>query len=204
MSLVKDVTVKPWEQKGIIGPLEPVGAFNAPPEKVALSLFIVVAGIVFSLFTISYFARMGLADWTPLAEPTQLWFNTGLLVISSILFQWTRNMLKKEQLANIKIGLLGGGVFAVLFIAGQLMVWQNLQNNGFFVASNPANSFFYIFTGLHGIHLLGGLWVWSKTSFKLLSGAEPGELKLSIELCTIYWHFLLLVWLVMFGILSNT
>ncbi|MBL4821494.1 MAG: cytochrome c oxidase subunit 3 [Gammaproteobacteria bacterium] len=204
MSLVKDVTAKPWEQKGIIGPLEPVGAFDVPPEKVALSLFLAVAGIIFSLFTISYFARMGLGDWTPLAEPTQLWFNTGLLVISSIMFQWTRNMLKKEQLANIKIGLLGGGVFAVLFIAGQLMVWQNLQNNGFFVASNPANSFFYIFTGLHGIHLLGGLWVWSKTSFKLLSGAEPGELKLSIELCTIYWHFLLLVWLVMFGILSNT
>jgi cytochrome c oxidase subunit 3 len=72
------------------------------------------------------------------------------------------------------------------------------------MTANPANAFYYLMTGLHGLHLLGGLWVWSKSSIRLLSGGEPKDIKLSVELCTLYWHFLLLVWLVLFGILANT
>lgn len=204
MSLIKEVTNKPWERKGIIGPLNPVGAFEVPAEKVALSFFLVVVGVIFSLFTISYFIRMELPDWTPLAEPSMLWFNTGLLIASSILFQWARNILNKEQTSNLRFSFLLGGLFAIAFIASQLFVWRDLQSNGFYLVSNPANSFYYLMTGLHAVHLLGGLWVWSKTSIKLFSGAEPREVKLSVELCTMYWHFLLLVWLVLFGILANT
>ncbi len=204
MSLGKQVTNKPWERKGIIGPLRPVGAFPAPPEKVALGFFLMVVAVVFSLFTVSYFIRMELPDWRPLAEPGQLWFNTALLVVSSVLFQWTRNMLRRGETRNLKAGLLGGGLFAVGFILAQLMVWSNLRSQGVTIASNPADSFFYLLTGLHGVHLLGGLWVWSKSSIKLLSGAEPKEIKLSVELCTIYWHTLLVVWVILFGILART
>jgi len=204
MSFVKQVTSKPWERKGIIGPLRPEGAFAAPPEKVALAFFIMVVGVIFSLFTVSYFIRMELPDWTPLAEPGQLWFNTGLLVISSVLFQWTRNMLKRGETRNLRTALLSGGIFAIAFVAAQLMVWNGLQAQGITISSNPADSFFYLLTGLHGAHMLGGLWVWSKTSIKLFSGAAPNEIKLSVELCTIYWHALLVVWLVVFAILSNT
>lgn len=204
MSVVKHVTNKPWERKGIIGPLRPVGAFSVPAEKVALAFFLMVVAVIFSLFTVSYFIRMELPDWTPMAEPAQLWFNTGLLVVSSVLFQWSRNMLQRGETNNLKAGLLGGGIFALAFIGAQLMVWSNLQAQGVTVTSNPADSFFYLLTGLHGVHMLGGLWVWSKSSIKLLSGAEAGEIKLSVELCTVYWHALLLVWLVLFGIMANT
>ena len=204
MSFIKQVTNKPWERKGIIGPLRPEGAFPVPAEKVALAFFLVVVSVIFSLFTVSYFLRMELPDWTPLSEPGQLWFNTGLLIISSVLFQLTRNRIQSGDIAGIKLPLLGGGLFALAFIFGQLMVWRLLQGEGFYMASNPANSFFYLMTGLHGIHLLGGLWVWSKSTIKLMSGAEAKEIRLSVELCTVYWHFLLLVWLVLFGILANT
>jgi cytochrome c oxidase subunit 3 len=84
------------------------------------------------------------------------------------------------------------------------MVWSSLQSQGITVSSNPADSFFYLLTGLHGAHMLGGLWVWSRTSIKLFSGAEPKEITLSVELCTVYWHALLLVWLIVFGIMANT
>jgi cytochrome c oxidase subunit 3 len=204
MSLVKQVTNKPWERKGIIGPLRPEGAFPVAQEKVALGFFLMVVGVIFSLFTVSYFIRMELPDWTPLAEPGQLWLNTGLLVISSILFQWTRNILKSGETRNLRTALLGGGLFAIAFVAGQLLVWSSLQAQGITVSSNPADSFFYILTGLHGAHILGGLWVWSRTTIKLFSGAEPREIKLSVELCTVYWHALLLVWLIVFGIMANT
>ena len=204
MSLFKNVTAKPWERKGVIGGLEPEGAFESPNEKVALSIFLVVASVVFSLFTVGYILRMELPDWRPLSEPTQLWFNTALLVLSSVLFQWARNITKNDQDKNLRIAFFGAGACAILFIVGQLITWDNLQNAGYFLTSNPANSFYYLMTGLHAIHLLGGLWVWSKSLIRLLSGGEPKDIKLSIELCTLYWHFLLIVWLVLFALLSNT
>ena len=111
---------------------------------------------------------------------------------------------EKRSGKNIRVAFFGAGAFAILFIVGQLITWDNLQNAGYFLTSNPANSFYYLMTGLHAIHLLGGLWVWSKSSIRLLSGGEPKDIKLSIELCTLYWHFLLIVWLVLFALLSNT
>ena len=204
MSLIRDLTSKPWEHKGVIGGLKPEGAFEAPSEKVCLIIFLVVATIVFSMFTVSYFVRMELPDWQPLSEPAQLWFNTILLIISSVMFQWARNIVSLDSRRSLTSVFIGGGVFAILFIIGQLITWGNLQSSGYYLASNPANSFYYLLTGLHGLHLLGGLWVWSKSSTRLISGSEPKEIKLSIELCTVYWHFLLVVWLGLFAILSNT
>ena len=204
MSFFKQITEKSWERKGVIGGLKPEGAFDTSAEKVGLSIFLVVASVIFSLFTVSYFIRMELPDWQPLSEPGQLWLNTGLLVLSSVLFQWARNISRSGSQKNLLTTFIGGGVLAVLFIAGQLMTWGNLQEGGYYLTSNPANAFYYLLTGVHAVHLLGGLWVWSKSSIRLLSGAEANEVKLSIELCTLYWHFLLIVWLVMFAILANT
>ncbi len=204
MSLFKTVTTKPWERKGVIGGMRPEGAFDTEAERVGLSFFLVIATVIFSLFTVSYYIRMELPDWEPLSEPAQLWFNTGLLVISSILFQWARNIVTRGESRNLYTALFGAGVFAILFIVGQLVTWQNLQAEGLYMTSNPANAFYYLMTGLHALHLLGGLWVWSKSSIRLLSGSEAKDIKLSVELCTVYWHFLLLVWLVLFALLSNT
>ena len=204
MSFFKQITEKSWERKGVIGGLKPEGAFDTSAEKVGLSIFLVVASVIFSLFTVSYFIRMELPDWQPLSEPGQLWLNTGLLVLSSVLFQWARNIAQSGRQKNLTSAFIGGGVLAVLFIAGQLMTWGNLQEGGYYLTSNPANAFYYLLTGVHAVHLLGGLWVWSKSSVRLLSGAEAREVRLSIELCTVYWHFLLIVWLVMFAVLANT
>lgn len=204
MSLFKTLTDKPWERKGVIGGLRPEGAFESPPERVALGFFLTVASVIFSLLAVSYVIRMSLPDWTRLADPSQLWFNTGLLVISSVLFQWARNIANAGKQKNLLTAFIGGGVFALLFIAGQMLTWNNLQASGYFMASNPANSFFYLLTGLHIAHLLGGLWVWSKSSIRLLAAGKPDDLRLSIELCTVYWHFLLIVWLLMFAMLANT
>lgn len=204
MSLFKQLSEKPWERKGVIGGLDPEGVFESPPERVALGFFLTIASVIFSMFGVSYIIRMSLPDWEPVAAPTQLWLNTALLVISSVLFQWARNTAAAGKQKNLVTAFIGGGVFALLFIAGQMLTWEGLQAQGLYVASNPANSFFYLLTGLHVAHLLGGLWVWSKSSIRLLSGGKPEELRLSIELCTLYWHFLLIVWLVIFAVLSNT
>jgi|TARA_B100001093_G_scaffold519158_1_gene606871 cytochrome c oxidase subunit 3 len=203
MGLFKQITDKPWERTGIIGGLRAEGTFSAPPEKVALVFFLVAASIVFSLFGVSYVIRMELPDWIPVSEPSQLWFNTALLVISSFLFQRAKTLISNGK-KSVTSTFASGGVFAILFIAAQMFTWQNLQAQGLFMTSNPANSFYYLLTGLHALHILGGLWVWSKSLLRLLSGAAQEELRLSIELCTVYWHFLLIVWIAVFAVLSNT
>ena len=101
-------------------------------------------------------------------------------------------------------GLLAGGVSAVTFLIGQLLAWQQLRGAGYVLAGNPANSFFYLITGLHGLHLLGGLIALGRTTARAFSGLALPKLRLSIELCTMYWHFLLLVWLILLGLLTGS
>ena len=87
---------------------------------------------------------------------------------------------------------------------GQLLAWQQLSANGYVIDGNPATSFFYLLTALHGLHLLGGMWVWGRTTVRLFSGADAKSVRLSVELCTVYWHYLLLVWIGLFGLLLST
>ena len=93
---------------------------------------------------------------------------------------------------------------SALFLFGQVATWQQLVDGGYFLTTNPANAFFYLLTAVHGLHLLGGLYVWGRSLQRVWSGADADTVRLNIELCTIYWHFLLLVWVVVFGLLLST
>ena len=97
-----------------------------------------------------------------------------------------------------------GGVFALGFLVNQLVVWQHLIDLGSFVTENPANAFFYLLTGAHGLHLLGGLVALGRTGNKVWGVHEVSTVRLSVDLCTVYWHFLLLIWFVLFGLLLIT
>ncbi len=99
--------------------------------------------------------------------------------------------------------LLGGG-FAVAFLVGQYLAWQQLQAAGYYAAINPANAAFYLLTGVHAVHLMGGLVAWTRTAARMARGAELDEIRLGVELCTVYWHYLLLVWIVLFSLLLLT
>jgi cytochrome c oxidase subunit 3 len=98
---------------------------------------------------------------------------------------------------------MAGGVFAFAFLAGQLLAWRQLNMMVAFDVTNPAIAFFYLITALHGLHLLGGLVAWGRTTAKVWRGFDLVHVRLSVELCTVYWHFLLLVWLVLFGLLFS-
>ena len=88
---------------------------------------------------------------------------------------------------------------------GQWFAWGQLQAAGYYATSNPANAFFYVLTGLHGLHLLGGLVVWGWTFARMSRGrTTPAAMLLRVELCAVYWHYLLFIWLVLFGVLLIT
>jgi len=199
----RQLTAKPWEAKQSAADNEYGGtALALPPAKVGLWMFLAVVTSFFGLMISAYGMRMQFWDWRPLAQPDLLWVNTGMLVLSSVAFQWTRTAAKRGNADSVKTGLIGSGLLAFAFLGGQLLVWQQLNASGQFLSSNAANAFFYLFTGVHGLHLLGGLYVWGKTTARTWRTATRlSEVRLSIELCAVYWHFLLVVWLVLFGVL---
>ena len=205
MSLFEQLTEKPWEsERGAVVGLRDGRFFPLPQVTIGLRVLLVVISVLFSLFIVSYADRMVVSDWRPLPEPWLLWLNTGLLILSSVALQWASLSAGRRQIAGVRMGLLAGGVLAFVFLAGQLLVWQQLVALGHFASANPANAFFYVFTALHGLHLLGGLVAWGRTSAKVRRGYAASEVRLSVELCAIYWHFLLVVWLVLFALMLFT
>ena len=206
MSLIKKLMSKPWETPGYIDNIEHEGeSLPMADKKVGLWAFIFVMASVFGLFTVAYNMRIQLAtDWVAIPKPSILWLNTALLILASIAFERAKHAAQSKQPSQIKLALTTGGVLTIAFLIGQYAAWQELQSSGYLLAGNPANAFFYLITGLHALHLLGGLAVWSRTTFKLLGGVEATQLRLSIELCAVYWHFLLVMWVVLFGLLLST
>ncbi len=204
MSLFRALTEKPWLVEGPVYQLHSGREFFLPRAVLGLRVFLTVVGVLFTLLVVSYADRMSLGDWHPLPEPWLLWPNTVLLILSSIAFQWACTAANRGQIAGVRSGLLAAGVLAFAFLAGQLLAWQQLAASGYYAATNPANAFFYLLTALHGLHLSGGLVAWARTSAKVRRGFEAAEVRLSVELCAVYWHFLLMIWLVVFGLLLFT
>ena len=117
-----------------------------------------------------------------------------------------RVLAESNQFAKTKNSLLVVGFLTFAFITGQILVWQHFINLGQYASTNPANAFFYV---LHIIarssRILGGLYFWAKVTTQLFKGNyNVSKIKQNIELCAIYWHFLLIVWFVLFGLMIAT
>jgi cytochrome c oxidase subunit 3 len=204
VSVFDRLTEKPWVTvQGTVEVLPARAAFSLPTAKLGLRVFLAVVTVLFMLLIIAYGSRMAFEDWRPAPQPGLLWLNTAMLILSSVGMQWARVSARRARIDGVSFGLLGGGVFAVAFLGGQLLAWQQLNMMTSFDVTNPAIAFFYLITALHGLHLLGGLVAWGKTTAKVWRGFEMARLRLSVELCAVYWHFLLVVWLVLFGLLFS-
>ena len=202
--LKQSFNTQPWVAEGADGVEEAryQAPFNARPKAVALATFLAVATSFFALIVSAYSLRMELGDWVPLTEPQLLWTNTVILVLASITFQWTRGAARTANSARMKAGLIVTGLLTTAFLVGQFIAWQQLVAAGHGVTNNPADAFFYLLTGVHAIHILGGMYVWFRATLRAFAGSESVEE--SIQLCTVYWHFLLVVWLVLFGLMLST
>lgn len=214
MGILRKLTEKPWLSPGLDSSSEPdaVGVGSLPAAAIGLRVYFGVATVMFLLIAAILVMRMGGhglstgqgPDWKPMFWPRLLWFNTGVLVLSSAAWEWARDAAQRGHRENLRTGLIAGGVLAVVFLAGQLTVWRQLEAAGCGITATTMSGFFYLITALHGLHLLGGLTVWGRTTVKVLARSEPAEVRQSVDLCALYWHFLLLVWLVMFGLLLAT
>ena len=205
MSFFRQLTEKPWlASRSRSADLPEGSVYPLPAPTVAVRLILVVATVVFALFIVAYGDRMTLNDWRPLSEPSLLWANTIILILSSAAWHWATINARQGRMDGVKTGLLAGGGFAFAFLIGQYLAWRQLEAAGYYASTNPANAFFYLLTAVHAVHLLGGLVAWGRTVSKVWRGAEVARVRLSVELCAVYWHFLLVVWLVLFALLLFT
>jgi cytochrome c oxidase subunit III len=198
------INVQPWNSHAAVAEA-PVGIAPRPSAKIALWVFLGVATSLFALFVSAYAMRLGaLSDWAPLPRPRLLMLNTALLFGASLAMEWTAYSARRADLPNVRRGLWASGLLTAGFVAGQLFVWYQLRAAGFFVSTNAATAFFYLFTGVHGLHVLGGMVAWVRASMRAWkSDADPDKTRLVVELCTTYWHYLLVVWVALYALLVS-
>jgi cytochrome c oxidase subunit III len=185
-------------------------ASNENPDKskfVAYFLLLVVlmtfGGLIGAYIVIS---TNGAAEWQPFSLPIQVWMSTALIIASSATYHFAKMALFADNFSRSRTFLVVTTVLGASFIASQLLVWMALVQRGFYMRGNPYAGFFYILTAAHALHVLGGvialgailLRVWNDTQY------EP-ELQYRRNLARSvgwYWHFMGLLWLVLFGLLG--
>lgn len=138
--------------------------------------------------------------WVAVHLPGILWFNTVVLLGSSFTLERARLRLSLGNVSGFRKLWLVTTVMGFLFVAGQLVAWRELVAQGVYIASNQASSFFYIFTGAHGVHLLGGV---AALLFVLLRNFEKSQISISLaaEITSYYWHFMDGLWIFLFALL---
>lgn len=158
------------------------------PSRFGMLAFMGTVSMLFIGFTSSLMLRRTSPDWLPLQAPGLLWLNTLVLAASSLALEAAR-----RRGAHAARGLVSvAGVLGVAFVVGQFFAWRGLAAQGIYMSTNPASSFFYMLTGVHLVHLLGGL-LWFLVLL-LRPGSRPGA-EQALGLFALYWHFLGALWL---------
>ncbi|MFT6958120.1 MAG: cytochrome c oxidase subunit 3 [Halieaceae bacterium] len=214
MNIFKTLGEKPW-----LAEASPAAPAAHIPEvdtldaaRIVLKFIMAIVSVLFFLFIITFLARSQYPDfqalagqpWQPLTDASRLWFNTGILAAASLAMQFGLWGSQHGKIGRAIAGISAALCFSVLFLVAQLNLWDQLQSMGFYVSSNPANSYFYLLTAVHGLHLMGGLIVLANVAFRVWYDDAPENLSGPLQLCATYWHFLLAVWLVLFALLTST
>jgi cytochrome c oxidase subunit III len=165
-----------------------------------MALGIVSILMFFMALASAFLVRRGSGDWVPVQIPTLMWINTIVLVASSATLELARHRLTKGQLSVYRSLWLVTTLLGVLFLTGQVVAWRILVGEGVYLASNPASSFFYIFTGAHALHLLGGVAALLYVAKRNFEQAQVTR-GVATEVTSFYWHFMDALWLFLLALL---
>ncbi|MER3501713.1 MAG: hypothetical protein IMHGJWDQ_000709 [Candidatus Fervidibacter sp.] len=172
-----------------------------PTARLGLWLFLGAVTMMFAAFTSAYLVRLPMPDWRTIPKPPILWLNTILLLVSSGVGQWAWSSIRKDDRSSLRWGLVLTTLLGIAFLLGQMAAWRQLISAGVYLQTNPASSFFYLLTAVHGFHLLGGLIALLWTTYRAWRGDYTRWSHLGVELSIVYWHFLTIVWLWVFALL---
>ena len=194
---------KPWEENQVkIDNTNQGKTFKGiSPQVSAVIIIFGVSTVLFSLIVTGYLYSIPSDQDTLFFFKTNLlWINTSILILVAIVFKKINKDLENNRLLKIKTNMIQVGALSYLFLFAQIFFWFQLLESGKVVYTNSYFSSFYFFTALHGLHLLGGLFFWGKVCSKILKieNKKYTEQKKNIEALSLYWTFLLIIWLVFF------
>ncbi len=179
------------------------GRIPARTYRTGMWMALVAIVMLFAAFTSALVVRKGISnDWARTELPRILWLNTALLMASSVTLELSRRSLAAgwgERFARWLYVTVGLGL---AFLAGQLLAWRELASRGVYLATNPSSSFFYLLTGAHGVHLLGGLAALLYLVFRAGRIALALERRTAVDVTAIYWHFMDGLWIYILFLLS--
>lgn len=177
---------------------EPEETLSMNPKKFILWLFIVSIIMLFAAMTSAYLVRRAEGNWLEYTIPAVFSYSSFVMVLSSLTMQGAYMAAKKDNFSGLRIGITLTFVLGIAFLYMQFQGWVQLVDQNVFFVGNPAGSFMYIFTGLHGFHLISGLIVLLfglVAAFRLKIHAKSLN---QLEIATAYWHFLDVLWLYLF------
>jgi cytochrome c oxidase subunit III len=165
-----------------------------------ITLAILSILMFFMALASAFIVRRGSNDWIPVHIPAILWVNTAVLLASSVVLELSRRRLANADVRGFRALWFVTTALGVLFLGGQILAWRQLLLQGIFVASNPGSSFFYIFTGLHGVHLLGGVCALLYVLVRNFDRAKVAK-PVAAEIVGHYWHFMDALWIFLLALL---
>lgn len=168
------------------------------PKKFAMWLFIISVTMIFASLTSAYIVKKAEGDWLIFDFPSLFNVTSVLIVLSSISMHFAYLSAKRNSLVSIRVGLVITALLAIGFVVGQYMSWTQLVNQDVFFVGNAAGSFIYIFTGLHALHLIGGVVFLAIVLFNAFNYKVHSKSMAQIEMCATYWHFLGGLWLYLY------
>ena len=183
------------------GPSEYGSSFPISKGQIGVWILLTAVVMLFAGLSSAYIVLRGVPAWQNIELPSLLWPNTAILLLSSVAIDLARRAIRRRDAQSMKRWLIAGLVLGAAFLLGQVAAWRQLVNAGVYLPSTLQSSFFYILSGLHGVHLLGGVialvWV-------LVAALENKVTVFNYEplkLCALYWHVMDAIWIYLFGML---
>ena len=177
-------------------------------NRYRIGMWVALASIamMFTSLSSAYIVRSGGAkDWVPIAMPRVLFASTALILISSVTLEIARRSLRRSLHNAYAKYVLLTALLGIGFLASQLIAWRQLAAQGVYVASHPHSSFFYLLTGAHAVHLVGGLlaltFLWLRSRRQVVEPALVAKRQGAADAVTIYWHFMDGLWIYLFLLL---
>lgn len=166
-----------------------------PSQKIFLWIAIVSMIMLFAGLTSAYIVRQAEGNWTHFELPKQFYLSTVFIILSSVSMHLALASIRKNNFSNLITGLIITLGLGLAFAFTQFLAWSKLVEEGIYFVGNPSGSFLYVITALHLAHLVGGILYLLFIIVKSIGHKYSTENHLPVLLCSIYWHFLDILWI---------
>lgn len=165
------------------------------PLKFGLWLGIASIIMLFAALTSAYIVRKAQGNWVEFRMPPIFWINTAIILLSSFTMHLALVSYRKLQVNKYKVTLLITFILGLTFLVGQYLGWADLANRGIYIDGNPSGSFVYVISGVHAVHILGGLVIMAIFLVNMLAKTFYANKLTGVEMMATYWHFVDVLWI---------